>query len=293
MMFCSTIIPTTNRPSLSGTVRSVLDQDFSGPHEVIVVNDSGDLLPPMDWRHCDHVRVIDTNRRERSVARNAGAAMAKGEFLHFLDDDDVILPGALTAFFKLAHNNPDAAWLYGSYQTMDNGGNILNEFHPDLKGNIFPQLISGEAVPFQASLLRIRPFFAAGGFDPALVGVEDRDLGRRIAVSGDVAWTRSIVARIRIGEAGSTTNWKSLAEGDRRGREKAMLQSGALRRLSESCMSSYWRGRVARAYVASTVWNVMHHRLDTAAQRASIGLLMASWHPVFPSFWRGLRTKIK
>jgi glycosyltransferase involved in cell wall biosynthesis len=292
-MFCSTIIPTTNRPSLSIAVRSVLDQDFSGHREAIVVNDSGEPLPQMDWQNCNHVRVIDTNRRERSVARNAGAALAKGEFLHFLDDDDVMLPGALTAFCKLAHDHPDAAWLYGSYQTMDNDGNIINEFHPNIIGNIFPQLISGEAVPFQASLLRTRAFYAAGGFDPALVGVEDRDMGRRIAISGDVARTRTIVARIRIGEAGSTTNWKSLAEGDRRGREKAMIQSGALRRLWESRMSSYWRGRVTRAYIASTVWNLRQYRSATAFKRAVVGFLMANWHPILPTFWNGLRTKIK
>ena len=47
--------------------------------EVIVVNDSGQPLPDMDWQHCPRVRVIDTNRRERSVARNTGAAIAQGK----------------------------------------------------------------------------------------------------------------------------------------------------------------------------------------------------------------------
>ena len=48
-MFSSTVIPTVNRPTLSRTVRSVLDQDFTaGDFEVIVVNDSGQTLPDED-----------------------------------------------------------------------------------------------------------------------------------------------------------------------------------------------------------------------------------------------------
>jgi glycosyltransferase involved in cell wall biosynthesis len=292
-MFCSTIIPTTNRSSLSRAVHSVLDQDLVEPCEIIVVNDSGKPLPFMDWQNSDRVRVIDTNRRERCVARNAGAALATGEFLHFLDDDDIMLPGSLTAFWNLAQTSPAAIWLHGSYQTVDNDGNVIDEFHPDLTGNILPQLIAGEAVPFQTSLLHNHHFFAAGGFRSDLVGVEDRDLGRRLAILGDVAFIPAIVVKIRIGEVGSTTNWRGLGEGDRRGRENAMIQAGVLRRLYASGMDTYWHGRVSRAYLASTIWNLKHGRLDTAVKRAAVGCLIANWRISLPDFWTGMRTKIK
>jgi glycosyltransferase involved in cell wall biosynthesis len=292
-MFCSTIIPSINRPSLSRAVQSVLDQDFAEAYEVIVVNDSGEPLPEMEWQHTDLTRVIDTNRRERSVARNTGAAIARGDYLHFLDDDDTLLPGALKAFWSLAQGNPEAIWLYGSYQTVDNFGNLIDEFHPGLKGNIFAQLISGEAIPFQASLLRARCFYEAGAFDPTLTEAEDRDLGRRMAARGDVAWTPAIVAKIRIGEQGSTTNWQSLAESDRRGREKALNVSGCIMRLWSSRLSSYWHGRVSRAYIASAVWNLNRWKMCVAARRAATGLIMANWRIASPAFWKGLRTKIQ
>ena len=106
-MFCSTIIPTINRPSLSRAVQSVLDQDFAEEaHEVIVVNDSGEPLPEMAWQHSKCVRVIDTNRRERSVARNTGAAIARGEFFHFLDDDDVAPAGRSEGILEPEPNDP-------------------------------------------------------------------------------------------------------------------------------------------------------------------------------------------
>ncbi|MGH2524992.1 MAG: glycosyltransferase family A protein, partial [Anaerolineales bacterium] len=98
-MFCSVVIPTIGRATLGRSVQSVLAQDCGAAgFEVIVVNDSGRPLPEAAWQRADGVRLITTNRRERSVARNTGAALAKGDYLCFLDDDDWLLPGALEAF---------------------------------------------------------------------------------------------------------------------------------------------------------------------------------------------------
>ena len=291
-MFCSTIIPTVNRPTLRTAVESVLAQGVEGGDvEVIVVNDSGGALPAVPWRDAAEVRVIDTNRRERSVARNCGAAAARGAFLHFLDDDDVMLPGALTAFRQLAAENPQAVWLCGGYQTVDSRGTLVNEFHPDLNGNIFAALIAGESLPLQASLVRAAEFCRAGTFDPALVGTEDRDLGRRLALLGAVVCMADTVARIRIGEEGSTTDWRILADGDRRGREKALGTAGAYARLASSADSAYWRGRVARAYLASAVWNLGHRHPGIAVRRAAASLGMTGHHVIRAAFWRGLGTR--
>jgi GT2 family glycosyltransferase len=295
-MFSSTIIPTVNRPTLSRAVCSVLEQDFGADEfEVIVVNDSGRPLPDMDWQHSRGVRVIETNRHERSFARNTAAAMAKGKYLHFLDDDDVLLRGALSVMWDLAQHAPDAIWLNGSWQTVDNAGVPVDEFHPDLSGNIFALLVSGEGLPLQASLIRTAEFFQVGGYDPSpiLTGVEDRELGRRLAFSGTIACTPRIVAQIRIGQAGSTTNWTAIAEGDRWGREKSLQTAHAFSRLRDSAQSDYWRGRVSRAYFASTVWNLQKRNVLVATSRLLAGLAMSGPHTLSSDYWRGLRTKIQ
>jgi glycosyltransferase involved in cell wall biosynthesis len=295
LIFCSTIIPTINRPTLTRAVESVLNQSFDAAEfEVIVVNDSGQPLPDMAWQRCERVRVIDTNRHERSVARNTGAAIAKGNYLHFLDDDDILLPGALRAFWELARRDANAAWLYGSWRTVDNDGQLIEEFHPELTGNIFALLVSGESLPLQGSLLRNDRFFAAGGFDssPKLAGVEDRDLGRRITLRETINYSSAQVAQIRIGQRGSTTNWSIIAEGDRWGREKALSAPKAFARLRNSATTSYWCGRVSRAYFSSVVWNLKRANLIVATRRVIAGLAFASWHIFAPNFWGGLRTKI-
>jgi glycosyltransferase involved in cell wall biosynthesis len=271
----------------------VLDQDFSASgSEVIVVNDSGNPLPDMDWMHSERVRIIETNRHERSAARNTGATVAKGKYLHFLDDDDILLPGALKAFW-LQSQTGHVGWFFGGWQTTDNEGNLVDEFKPGLNGNIFSLLVAGEGLPLQASIVDNEHFFKAGAFDPTIIGVEDRDLGRRMALIGDIAYVPAIVAKIRIGVVGSTTNWAILADDDRWGREKALSSENAYPRLRASAQTNYICGRVCRAYFASMVWNLQRRNNFTAASRLTSAFRLSGLRTFSPEFWRGLRTKIK
>lgn len=288
-MFCSTIIPTVGRETLPQAVASVADQEFSADgFEVIVVNDTGWPLPPASWQRSPRVRVVTTRRRERSVARNTGAAVAEGRYLHFLDDDDVLLPGALQVFWELAQTS-DAPWLYGGWQAVNNDGVPRATFRPELHGDIFALVVAGENIPLQASLVDSRQFFAAGAFDPLITGSEDLDLMRRVALSGTVAGITTVVASIRVGPQGSTTNLRVQAETARWGREKVLRERQAFERALASATTDYWRGRVSRAYLASMLWNYQRRDLLTGTARALCGALLAGRHGISAEFWRGLR----
>src|ERR1044071_7402434 len=140
----STIIPTVGRATLLQTVQSVIDQQpSSAEFEIIVVNDSGQPLSKMSWMEAPNLQIIDTNHRERSVARNAGAAISRGKYLHFLDDDDWLLPNAFDHFCKLIHQ-ADAAMYYGGYRFVDSNGKLLQECYPDEVGNCLIRFMSGE-----------------------------------------------------------------------------------------------------------------------------------------------------
>jgi len=276
-------------------VNSVLTQAFTaGEFEVIVVNDSGRPLPVAEWQQSPCVRILHTNRRERSVARNAGAAIAHGEYLHFLDDDDLLLPGAMAAFWALAQQT-HAPWLYGAYQTVDNHGTLIEQIFPEISGDIFAITVGGDSIPFQNSLLQAEHFHAVGSFDahPAILGVEDRDVGRRMALQSVVAYTPTIVAQIRIGQQGSTTDWNKLGEHDRWGREKALSLPAATQRLHQSAKTAYLRGRVTHAYLASTLWNLERHNYLIAASRAFAAISFGGFQMLAPEYWQGLRKKRK
>lgn len=290
-MFCSTIIPTVARPTLARAVESVLSQTFAADDfEIIVVNDSGQALAPGDWERSERVQVINTNRHERSVARNAGAAIARGRYLHFLDDDDWLFPDALEHLWALAQNS-EAAWLYGSSQLVDRGGKPILQLHHRISGNAFAHVMAGEWIPLQASFIKADAFFAVGGFDPLLAGPEDIDLLRRMALRCDVEETPELVSYVTRGEEGSTTDYGRHPELRRWARERTLDAPGVLARFRTSADSSYLQGRILRVYVTSLIWNLQHRRLFAGASRGLFGLatfVLAGCHAFSASYWRAL-----
>jgi glycosyltransferase involved in cell wall biosynthesis len=293
-VFSSTIVPTIVRPTLARAVESVLDQCFSAEaFEVIVVNDSGQQLADAAWRRASNLRIIETQRHERSVARNTGAAIARGTHLHFLDDDDWLLPGALQSMWELAQASP-ADWLYGASKIVDRHANPQFQLQHTIVGNAFVQVMAGEWIPLQASFIKTQAFFAAGGFGPLLPAAEDIDLCRRVALRGPLAGTPAVIACIAMGREDSSTDYDRHPGYSRWAREQILSAPGVFARLQESATDSFWHGRVARAYLTSAVWNAQHGRGFTAASRALFGIAAiarSARHLRAGAFWRATAKK--
>jgi glycosyltransferase involved in cell wall biosynthesis len=271
-----------------------LDQTFTADSsEVIVVNDSGHPLPLADWQRSAQVRVLTTNRRERSVARNAGAAIAKGEYLCFLDDDDWLLPDALEQLWALADRNKDAVWLYGGIRVVDETGACLAEVNSGLSGNCFAQIMGGAWAPIQASLIESETFFTVGGYDPSICGTEDDDLCRRIALRGSFANTPTAVACLFRGRSWNTsTDYLRAPEDTLRSRDGVLSESGVFKRMRASADVSYWYGRVARIYSSTALFNLRRRRLFTAMSRAVSAVAwfaLAGPRNLSSGFWAGIR----
>lgn len=293
-IYFSYIIPTIGRVSLETAVQSVLNQAFSqAEFEVIVVNDSGDPLPTANWQDSPRVTVINTNRSERSFARNSGAAIAKGKYLAFLDDDDWILPGALESFWDLAQHNPEAVWLYGGIRVVDEQIRTLAEINSALHGNCFAQIMGGAWAPIQASLIQRRAFFEIGGFSPFIRGTEDEDLCRRAAYCGEFANTTQVVACLYRGQSWNTsTNYLRAPEDTKYSRDLILARPGVFDRLRTSADSSYWFGRVLRVYLSTVSWNLKKKRFFMAMSRLMHGLaafILSVPYAFSSEYWQGLK----
>jgi len=123
--FFSVIIPTYNRArSIADAVKSVLDQTFTD-FELIVIDDgskdnTAQVLKPL----CDsdpRIRYIYQDNTERSAARNHGIEVAKGQYICFLDSDDVYLDSHLTEFHRTvtSHNCPVAFFIGNSLSEVN------------------------------------------------------------------------------------------------------------------------------------------------------------------------------
>jgi glycosyltransferase involved in cell wall biosynthesis len=290
-MFCSTIIPTIGRDTLSRSVESVLGQNFpEDDFEIIVVNDSGSPLPFEEWQRSEKVMIIDTNRTERSIARNSGAAVAKGKFLHFLDDDDWIVPDAFSKLYNLAQTS-QAAWLYGFTQLVDRQGNGLILLKHLMQGNIFVKVMAGEWIPLQSSIIEARCFYQVGGFHSRLFLPEDVDLARRMALLHEFAVTPGLVSYIGMGTENSTTQYHKAKINGRHAREWILDEKGVFSRLIASADSNEWRGRIPRIYLTSLMWNIQRGRFFTASSRgvfALLSMIFAGTSLFTTTFWRSM-----
>ncbi|NQU43855.1 glycosyltransferase family 2 protein, partial [bacterium] len=120
-MLISVIIPTHNDAEyLRESLPSVLQQDYSGDMEIIVVDDGSeppaeDLVPPEDSR----VRFIRRLPGGVSAARNTGIDSAKGDILFFLDADDLMLPGRIRRQIQAFELDPDIGLVGGDITRRD------------------------------------------------------------------------------------------------------------------------------------------------------------------------------
>jgi len=119
----TTIIPVYNRAALlSEAVRSVLAQTYR-PLEIVVVDDgstddTSELANQLAAKHPE-VRVLHIPNGGPGVAREAGRRAARGEFLQYLDSDDILLPAKLKLQVDALRTAPDSGVCYGITRFVD------------------------------------------------------------------------------------------------------------------------------------------------------------------------------
>jgi glycosyltransferase involved in cell wall biosynthesis len=180
----SVIIPTRNRASqLISAVESA--QKAGEDVEVVVVDDASTddtARVCADLGNIKYVRLEENVRQ--AAARNAGIAVSSGQFISFLDDDDLRLPRSLDKQIEVLSAFPEAAFIYGQVMLREpNGTGVIKGIHPATcwTGDIFWQLLAGNFIHIPSVVLSRRRFEEIGGFDPLLTGVEDWDLWLRLS----------------------------------------------------------------------------------------------------------------
>jgi glycosyltransferase involved in cell wall biosynthesis len=169
----SVIIPSYNRAGLiSQAIDSALQQTF-GDHEVIVVDDgSTDETAAVVRAYGDRVGYVWTPNGGAGHARNVGMAHARGDYLTFLDSDDLLYPYALEVSTRLLARFPSVAMVCSEVTGFDDHGFVdryhMKRYHaptyrkPGLTyDTIFPssvQLLETGAIP--SELLRDDPTLA-------------------------------------------------------------------------------------------------------------------------------------
>jgi glycosyltransferase involved in cell wall biosynthesis len=213
----SVVIPTFRREQLvPEAIRSALSQT-GVTLEVIVVDDSGVASAREVVRTIEDPRLRYIARAKPggnpAVPRNDGAAQASGRYVHFLDDDDLLEPGALAALAGALDANPRAGMAFGNTTPFGEDPRELQlheQYYREalrvaraLRSNreLVANLVFHPAILVNsACMARRETFVAAGGYDSTLPVAEDVDLWGRLArLSGGYVFVDQPVMRYRTG----------------------------------------------------------------------------------------------
>ncbi len=180
----SVIIPTFNRGyCLEESIRSVLEQSFID-FELVVVDDGSTDNTSELVRRFPAVKLIRLEEKNRGVsfARNRGVVEAQGDWVGFLDSDDLWEQGKLATQVKWIERHPDLQMVYTDEIWIRNGVRVnpMNK-HRKYSGDIFRYCLPLCIVSPSSVLLRAKVLSEVGGFDESMQVCEDYDLWLRIA----------------------------------------------------------------------------------------------------------------
>ena len=201
---CVTAIITTfnRRAFLGNAIDSVLAQSLTDFELIILDNDSSDGTDALVSGYTDP-RIRYRKHRAMGIAeqRNLGVDLARGEFIAFLDDDDVWLPCKLEAQYrKFLNSDGTVGLVYGGFVFYDDAGREWGTHVPRLRGSILEPLLWAND-PFTGSasnpMLRKSTVVNVGGYDPRVKVGEDWELYLRLAKRYRVEFTTDVVLRIR------------------------------------------------------------------------------------------------
>ena len=169
-------------------IESVLQQTY--PDFELLIWDDGSSDDSLDIARSlaatdERVRVIAAPHRGRGEALKAAISATSGDYLGWIDRDDILLPNALERTAAILNEKPQIGMVYSDYLDIDRQGNSLGLGYrcriPYSRDRLLTDFIT-----FHFRLMRRDIYNQAGGIDPAFEYAEDYDLCLRISELTDI-----------------------------------------------------------------------------------------------------------
>ena len=208
----SVIIPTYNAaPYIGETLDSVLSQTYPRKEIIVIDDGSTDSTPQSLEAYNSTVRSIRQENAGAGAARNAGVKAASGDYIAFLDADDLWLPEKLDVQMRIAEKHPESALIAcdgvrfddtGARATRLIGASLSNRLDLTAEGEVtgyfYRDFIKGNLIPAPAQTLIARSVVDSVG--PMLEDVltcEDWDYYLRIALGHLMTFHNHSLVRYR------------------------------------------------------------------------------------------------
>jgi len=184
MLRVSVIIPTHSRPHLLPRAIASAREAGSDP-EIIVVDDASSDATAEVCRKIEGIKYVRLDRNQGVAgARNVGILESSGQYIAFLDDDDLRLPGSLDEQADALDANPEAGFICGGMIMADQNYQLTGEVVTPRSagGDVFWELLELDfPIMGLSALIRKECFLRVGLFKRPLDGIDDWDMFVRIA----------------------------------------------------------------------------------------------------------------
>jgi len=190
------------------SIRSVLLQTVE-PSEILLVDGgSSDETPSICGQYAEtysKIRFVDIgNKVNIPKMRNIAIEAASGEFLTFLDGDDLFRENKIELEFETLRNNKDASIVFSDYAYIDKKGQIIDNWSGDNQiptGNVLMEN-AGRMWPrgslYRSSIISKKLLTEIGMFDENLSIYEDWDMKIRTAARSEVIYCDEILSEYRL-----------------------------------------------------------------------------------------------
>ena len=247
----SVVVPCFNAAAwLRDSLGSVAAQDRR-PLEVLV-SDDGSTDGSAALAEALGARVIRSGARGGpAAARNAGMAEARGDFVAFLDADDLWTPDHLRELAGLLEAKPSALLAFGRVRKFG-AATECTPAHPAVGApvELLETLLDHNPVPQSTVVARREELHAAGGYDATRHLSEDYDLWLRLAARGQFVCTNAITCRYRVHAQQATVKLGALITASWEVRIAAAERAVTSGRLDRATVDRL----LAAAYAAEWAW---------------------------------------
>lgn len=185
----SIVMATYNRAELAPeSIESVLGQDYPNLELVVVDDGSSDETPGMlagyAQRHDEtRYRFVRQPNGGQASALNWGYKIARGDFIGYMCDDDLLVPGAVSIQASALIDDPKAAIAYSGYRVIDEDGNIEDTVRP-IEYMPLDALRLHDTVIGPGGLVRRPALEASGGWITSMKWMADLVLWMDIGLGG-------------------------------------------------------------------------------------------------------------
>ena len=246
MPLISVIIPVYNgEKTIQETIESILNQTFSD-FELLVINDGSQdsTLKIVSDIHDSRIIFFSYLNAGVSASRNRGLSHAMGEFISFIDADDLWIPDKLEAQVKALQENPQVAVAYSWTDWIDESNQLLGRgsYLPE-QGDVFAKLLLNDFVASGSNcLIRRQALIEVGGFDESLAHGEDWDLWLRLAARYEFILVPSPQILYRVSPNSASFNVLEMERGSLKVIEKAYaIAPASLQHLKQQSLGNRYK----------------------------------------------------